>query len=399
MNILILCNKSPYPAKEGAPIAMNMIIEGLISAGHKVRILAMNTNKYLVNPNDIPFEYKEKTRIELVYVDLGFRPFKAFFNLFTGRSYHVERFISEVFAHKLTDILREEQFDVIQFEMTFMSPYLELVRQNSKAKTVLRAHNIEHLIWERISETESNPIKRVYLRHLARTLKKHELTVINDFDGVAAITKNDADFFLQAGCRVPITDIPFGIDLTRFYESPQDTNDITLFSIGSMNWIPNQEGIHWFLEKVWPDVTKRYPFLKYVIAGREMPSWLKESHYPNVEIAGEVDDAFQFINEHSIMIVPLFSGSGIRIKIIEGMACGKTIISTTIGAEGIHYTNLENILIADEPVDFMEMISSCMNDRIFLNRIGKNARELVKKDYDRDLIIQKLLGFYQKIGS
>ena len=99
------------------------------------------------------------------------------------------------------------------------------------------------------------------------------------------------------------------------------------------------------------------------------------------------------------MVVPLFSGSGIRIKIIEGMACGKTIISTTVGAEGIHYSNHEDILIADKPSDFIEMISSCINDRELLNRIGRNARELIKKDYDRDLIIQKLLGFYQKISS
>jgi glycosyltransferase involved in cell wall biosynthesis len=399
MNILILCNKSPYPAKEGGPIAINMIIEGLISAGQQVRVLAMNTNKYSVNPEDIPVEYKEKTRIELVYVDLRFRPVKAFVNLFTGRSYHVERFISDAFAQKLKDILDEEKFDIVQFEMTFMSPYLEIVRKNSRARTVLRAHNIEHLIWERISKNATNPLERVYLRHLARTLKKHELTVINDFDGVAAITRNDADFFIQAGCRVPISDIPFGINLTRFRELPQDSSDITLFSIGSMNWIPNQEGIRWFLETVWPDVTKRYPFLKYFIAGREMPSWLTNSHYPNVKIAGEVDDALKFINEHTVMIVPLFSGSGIRIKIIEGMACGKTIISTTVGAEGIHYTNLEDILIADEPADFIEMISDCMNDKAFLNRIGKNARELIRKDYDRDLIIQKLLGFYEKIGA
>ena len=130
-----------------------------------------------------------------------------------------------------------------------------------------------------------------------------------------------------------------------------------------------------------------------------MPVWLTESHYPNVEIIGEVDDALEFMQEHAIMIVPLFSGSGIRIKIIEGMACGKTIISTTIGAEGIHYTNLEDILIADDPFGFIEMISACLNNMVFFNRIGKNARELIKKDYDSDLIIQKLLGFYQKIGS
>jgi polysaccharide biosynthesis protein PslH len=399
MKILILCNKSPYPAKEGGPIAMNMIIEGLISAGHQVRILAMNTNKYSVNPNDIPIEYREKTRIELVYVDLSLRPLKAFANLFTGQSYHVERFISDAFAKKLQDILKEEEFDVIQFEMTFMSPYLELVRQNSKAKVVLRSHNIEHLIWERISETTTNHLKKIYLRHLAKTLKKHELTIINDFDGVAAITENDADFFIRAGCRVPITDIPFGINLSRYPDLPQETKTLSLFSIGSMNWIPNLEGIRWFLESVWPNVTKQYPSLKYYIAGREMPSWLMDSHYPNVEIAGEVDNALKFINEHSIMIVPIFSGSGIRIKIMEGMACGKTIISTTLGAEGIHCTNLKDILIADEPIKFIEMISACMNDREFLKRIGKNAKELIKKDYESNMIIQKLLGFYQKISS
>jgi polysaccharide biosynthesis protein PslH len=399
MNILILCNKSPYPAKEGGPIAMNMIIEGLICAGHQVRILAMNTNKYSINPDDIPFEYKQKTRIELIYADLSVKPVNAFLNLFTGRSYHVERFISDAYADKLTNILKNEEFDIVQFEMPFMSPYLELVRRNSKAKTVLRAHNIEYLIWERISETTKNPLKRIYLRHLAKTLKKHELSVINDFDGVAAITKNDADFFSQSGCRVPITDIPFGINLSRFCDSPEEIKEISLFSIGSMNWIPNQEGIRWFLEKVWPDVTRQHPSLKYIIAGREMPSWLTDSHYPNVEIAGEVDDALKFINDHTIMIVPLFSGSGIRIKIIEGMACGKTIISTSVGAEGIHYTNQADILIADKPVDFIETITACLNDKAFLTRIGKNAQELIKKDYDRDLIIQKLLGFYQKIGS
>ena len=399
MKILILCNKSPYPAKEGGPIAMNMIIEGLIGAGHQVRVLAMNTNKYYVDPIDIPDEYREKTRIELVYVDLSFRPLKAFFNLFTKQSYHVERFISRAFAPRLAKILKEEEFDVVQFEMTYMRPYLELVRQYSKGKTVLRAHNIEHLIWERISETTTNPLKRIYLRHLARKLKNHELTSINDFDGVAAITKKDADFFVQAGCRVPVADIPFGINLTRFQEPSEGTSEISLFSIGSMNWIPNQEGIRWFLEKVWPDVIRHYPSLKYFIAGREMPVWLTESHYPNVEIIGEVDDALEFMQEHAIMIVPLFSGSGIRIKIIEGMACGKTIISTTIGAEGIHYTNLEDILIADDPFGFIEMISACLNNMVFFNRIGKNARELIKKDYDSDLIIQKLLGFYQKIGS
>jgi len=400
MKILILCNKSPYPAREGGPMAINMIIEGLISANHQVRVLAMNTNKYSVNPDDIPSEYREKTGIELVDVDLTFNPVKAFINLFTGRSFHVERFISGAFSLKLKEILEKEQFDIIQFEMPFMSPYLDLARKYSSAKTVLRAHNIEHLIWERISQTTGNPLKRKYLRYLAHTLKKHELTVINRFDGVAAITKNDADFFILSGCSVPVIDIPFGIDLSCYPEQHiESSSEISLFSIGSMNWIPNQEGILWFLEKVWPAVTEKYPSLKFYIAGREMPGWFREKQYHNVIMVGEVEDAIKFINSHTIMIVPLLSGSGIRIKIIEGMACGKPIISTSVGAEGIHYTKHENILIADEPQEYLEMISKCLNDNFLMETIGMKARELVRIYYARDLIIKKLLAFYQIISS
>jgi polysaccharide biosynthesis protein PslH len=193
-------------------------------------------------------------------------------------------------------------------------------------------------------------------------------------------------------------DISFGIDLSCFPEASEPKTEVSLFSIGSMNWIPNQEGIRWFLDKVWPEVNKRHPFLKYHIAGREMPQWLTECQLPNVVIAGEVESALKFMKEHSIMIVPLFSGSGIRIKIIEGMACGKTIISTTLGAEGIQYTNLENILIADDAEGFVRMITACMNERSVIHRIGSSARELIFREYDRNLIIGRLLAFYQKIG-
>jgi polysaccharide biosynthesis protein PslH len=399
MKILILCNKSPYPSKEGGPMAIGMIADGLISAGHMVKILGMNTNKYHVDAEIIPLEYKAKTGIELVSVDLSFKPLKAFINLFTGRSYHVERFISAAFRAKLEEILRSDRFDVVQFEMPFMSPYLATVRKFSKAKTLLRAHNIEHLIWERIAGQTRNPLKRSYLKHLAKTLKNHELSVINEFDGVAAITKTDEDFFIRSGCKVPITDIPFGIDLSKYPTFPRKPDEITLFSIGSMNWIPNQEGIVWFLENVWPHVTRQHPTLKYYIAGREMPLWLKERKDPNVEVVGEVEDAIRFINDHTLMIVPLFSGSGIRIKIIEGMACGKTIISTYIGAEGIHCTHGEDILLADTPERLCEWISKCVTDPSFAENIGENARKLINRDYDRGRIIEKLVGFYQKIGS
>jgi glycosyltransferase involved in cell wall biosynthesis len=406
MKILLLCNKSPYPTREGGPIAMNMIIEGLLHAGHSVKVLAVNSNKYNVDFNSIPEEYRKKTGIELVYVDLSIQPLAAFRNLFSSRSYHVERFISRNLENALIRILQAEKFDIVQFEMLYMSPYAKVVRKYSDAPIVLRTHNIEHLIWERVASSTKNPVKRAYLQHLVGKLKKYECSTVQQFDGIAAITDPDAAFFRSAECGksetrkpVPVITIPFGIDPAQFPESNIEPEFPSLFSIGAMDWIPNLEGICWFLEKVWPEIHRKYPGLHYYIAGRHMPRWLGEKRFPNVEVVGEVEDASAFMQSKAILIVPLFSGSGIRIKIIEGMATGKPIISTTMGAEGIHYTRDENIFIADTPDEFVHCISSCIEDKSMCETVGRNARGLILREYNRDLIISKLLGFYQKVGG
>ncbi|MCX6245681.1 MAG: glycosyltransferase [Bacteroidetes bacterium] len=402
MKILLLCNKSPFPAREGGPIAMNMILEGLIRAGHTVKVLAINSNKYKVDIDSIPSEYRKKTGIELVDVDLSIKPLGAFLNLFSSRSYHVERFISGDMEQALIRILQSEKFDVVQFEMLFMSPYLDVVRKYSAAKIVLRTHNIEHLIWKRIADTTKNPLKRIYLRHLVRTLKNYECSVVRNFDGIAAITEKDATFFRSlAGMEKdhpPVISIPFGIDPECFPETKEEPEFPSLFSIGAMDWIPNLEGICWFLEKVWPELHSRFPLLRYTLAGRHMPQWLKEKGYPGVEVAGEVDDALAFMRTKAILVVPLFSGSGIRIKIIEGMAAGKTIVSTAIGAEGIRCSHGKDIFIADDTEAFIRSISACVEDKKLCESVGRNARKLILEEYNRDSIISKLLGFYQKIG-
>ena len=112
MKVLLLCNKSPYPPKEGGSIAINMIVEGLIEAGHTVKVLAMSTNKYTTDPEDIPPDYKTRTGIEFVHVDLSIRPWNAFLNLFSNRSFHVERFISRDYMTRLEEILLHEAFDI-----------------------------------------------------------------------------------------------------------------------------------------------------------------------------------------------------------------------------------------------------------------------------------------------
>ena len=156
-----------------------------------------------------------------------------------------------------------------------------------------------------------------------------------------------------------------------------------------MNWIPNEEGMKWFLDKVWPIVHDRLPTLKLYLAGRFMPEWLLKSQLPNVEVVGEVADAQQFINSKSIAIVPLLSGSGIRIKIIESMALGKAIVSTRMGAEGIAIREGIDILVADTPEDFAYAVESLANSQQRTTEMGAKARISIEESYDNRKIIEK----------
>ena len=397
MKNLLLCNKSPYPAKEGGPIAMNAIIEGLVKAGHKIKVLAINTNKYNIDVNKIPAEYRKKTEIETVYIDLSIKVVDAFLNLFTKKSYHVQRFISNDFDKKLIELLSGNKFDIIQLETLFITPYIYTIRKYSKARIVLRAHNIEYLIWERVAKSCKNPLKKFYLKHLSKTLMNYEIQALDKYDGIASITKKDADDLRNMGTQTPVIDISFGIDTAQFHVDNSKTEFPSLFHIGAMNWIPNEEGIKWFLENAWEKIHKEFPKLIFYLAGREMPQWLFNTTLPNVKVLGEVESASDFIRSKSVMIVPLLSGSGIRIKIIEGMAMGKTIISTSIGAEGINCENEKNILIANTANEFLIAIKKCVEDKNFTEKTGKNARCLIDNDHDNKKIIERLTNFYQDI--
>ena len=396
MKILLLCNKPPYPASEGGPMAMNSIITGLLESGHQVKILAINNKKYNVKASDIPEDYKQKTGIELIAVDLSIRPLKAFLNLFTKKSYHVERFISEDFKKKLTKTLKQEHFDVVQLEMLYMAPYVETIRQHSKAMVVLRAHNVEHKIWERIAKETKFFVKRWYINHLAKTLKEYELNALETVDGIAAITRKDAAFFRKY-CSKPIIDIPYGVYPEQFTPKYEIEGRPKFFHIGSMNWMPNEEGIRWFIDEILAKTVEKVPDFVYHLAGRNMPEWLTTLKDPHIDVVGEVPDAKEFVAKHDVAIVPLLSGSGIRIKIIESMAMGKTVITTRVGAEGILYDEEVNIIIAENKAKMVEAIRTINENPETAVRIGQAARKLVEETYDNRKIIARLLMFYEQI--
>jgi glycosyltransferase involved in cell wall biosynthesis len=398
MRILQISNKAPYPPNDGSSIAIYNMGIGFIANEVELHLLTVNTKKHFKPDEKVTEEYRERSHYKSVYRDADVSTFGAFFNLFSSQSYFVSRFYFKEYEKVLIEKLKSTNFDIIQVEGLFMATYLPVIRKYSKAKLVLRAHNVEYLIWERHLKNERSALKRIYLKKQTERLKKFEMAVLSCLDVIVTITDVDKKVFERLGFKKPIVTCITGVDVAAYETKRSDVvKPRTIFHFASMDWMPNQEAVDWFLEKCWPTILKAMPDSKFVIAGRYMPQRFLKLNLPNVLVIEKVADSKVFYNEHQIMLVPLLSGSGLRIKIIEGMAYGKAIVSTSIGAEGIRVTSGKNIVIADDPEQFSKAIIDLLTHDALRNRLEIEAREFARQEFDNQKVVFQLVEFYKSI--
>ncbi len=162
MKVRQICPKPPFPTVDGGTIAMNVITQGLIDAGIDVKVLSISTHKHPFDSYKLPEKYKDKTNAEAIFIDTSIKINQVLFHLFSKDSYNIMRFFSKEFESKLIILLKNNVFQIIQLEGLFVTPYVNTIRKYSNAKIILRAHNIEYIIWERLAKTTSNRIKSRY---------------------------------------------------------------------------------------------------------------------------------------------------------------------------------------------------------------------------------------------
>ena len=397
MRILQVCLKPPYPKVDGGCVAIAAMTESLLIAEHDVKVLCMSTHKHPFDTQKVPADILEKTEMEAVEMDTRLKPYDALLNLFSSESYNIKRFYSKAFEARLIEILNQNEFDIIHLESIFCTPYLKTIRNHSKAKIVVRTHNTEFRIWEQLATQESNPIKKWYLNLLASRLKKYELDVLNKVDGIVAITKDDSEGLRQLGISVPMEVAPIGMKVSEIEAKPVQVNPIHLYHLGAMDWLPNVEGINWFVNEIWPKITKEFPNLKCSLAGRKMPASLLSQSSGNLTIEGEVSSVSEFISDKNVAVIPLLSGSGLRVKIVEALAYGKVVITTPLGATGIPYVNGKNMLIADSPEDFVKQIKWLNENPESVQTISTEARKLAEREFDLSSLSSKLTYFYANL--
>jgi glycosyltransferase involved in cell wall biosynthesis len=393
MNILILSTKMPWPPRDGGAIATLNLATGLARNGADVTLLAMNTGKHYFPPEDIPARIRDILHIRSVDVDTRIRPLALMRNfLFSSYPYIAERFISEPFRQELEKSLIETDFDIFQIEGPYLGHYLPFTGKGPIHS--LRAHNLEYRIWELRASEEKNPFKRLYFRSLSRRIRELEKRLLRELDVLVPISETDAEGFQTMRHDLPVLVCPTGMDLEN-YPAGYSEGEIRLFYIGALDWAPNQEGLDWFFRNAWPAILERWPELVLHIAGRNSSHYFTSSHPPNVYQEGEIDDAISFYRENNVMIVPLLSGSGIRIKILEAMAMGKVVISSTIGASGLGVRDGEHLFIADSAADYIRILASLSKHPRLMRETGHQARQFVIENFDNLVLSKRLISFYK----
>lgn len=393
--ILILSNRVPYPLNDGGALAMHQMINGYHDAGWTVHLMAMNTSRHPVAETEIREQYRHLQGLTIVPFNTDIRPAGLLRNLlFSTRPNHADRFYGAAFADRLPGVIEAFRPDFIQVESLFLSGYLPLIRACSPCPVVLRMHNVEYQIWERLAAETGNLLKRAYLRNLAARMRRYERGMWQAYEILLPITHHDAQVAAAAAPGARIRTVPFGLPAAAFGGTVlQAEGDWTGYHLAAMDWLPNREAIEWFVADVWPEIHRISPEFRFYYAGRHMPQHLLQPKQPGLFAEGMVPDARTFIADKKILIVPLRSGGGLRIKILEALAAGKIVISTATGMQGIDAQDGVHYLRADTPAEFASAVRWCLDHPAKANELAENGRELAATHYNSTTIMTQLTDY------
>lgn len=395
MKILQVSNRVPWPLNEGGNIGIYNFTRAYAELGHEVVIYCLDGIKHNTPVQEATAELCKYARVFIHPIDTDIKIVDALSHLVRNESYNVSRFYNTIFLKEIIAILKSEKFDLVQVEGTFVGPYIKTIRQYHKGTLALRMHNVEYEIWERLAANTKNPIKKIYQTILAKQLKEYETSLLPLVDIVATVTDDDGNKFKELYPAGKYITVPAGIDLEVWKYAPS-IGFCKFYHIGSMEWHANAEAVNWYVTQVHKLLCKEDESYSLHLAGKGI-NVNQFSQQEQIKAIANVPSAYDFVIEHDVCVVPLLSGSGIRLKILEAMSAGKLVISTTIGAQGIDYKDGEHLLIADTPSDFVATYKKLQAGAIDINIITKNARLLVEKKYATKALALYQLDIYKNL--
>lgn len=383
MRILYIAHKSPFPITDGGCFAMMQLLKSLHQIA-TVDALIFDTHKHPYTPTTKAELLKYCSVIYPKKVATEIKPFAAFTAMICNKNYNLSRFCSPDIIAFLEQ--NQEKYDAIICDGLYAAAQFISIK-NLHSKLIIRAHNIEHQIWEQQAVLEKSLLKRFYLKRLAQTLRKEELILLNKAAAVWTITEADK-IELAGKIKTPTTTIPISIN-TASYEVDYAVNQC--FHLGSMNWKPNREAVDFLIHAVW----KKNADLPLLLIGG---SFLNKHDFPglpsNCSLIGSVDDPIAFMAKSGVLVSPIQSGSGVRVKLLEALSIGVPIVTTALGASGIDVASA-GIIIAETETEFRQAIFEIAHDENRKRAIGAKGKAYIYKQHQFEAItlkISKALG-------
>ena len=303
---------------------------------------------------------------------------------------------SRAFAHRVTEEVRHNTPDVIHVDTIALAPF---VPAGHSIPTALTHHNVESMLMARRAQVEQGGLARAYLRREAAKLRAFEAAVSATFDINIVMSEQDARVLEDISPGVRSAVVPNGVDVDYFTPRPEAETPALMYG-GGMNMFANRDAVMFFLNDVWPVVRERVADVKFFAVGQDPPPELLAyaARDPRVVVTGYVPDIRPYIWQSSVYVVPLRVGGGTRLKVLDAMAMGKALVSTSIGCEGIEVTPGEHLIVADGADALAEATVALLQDRERRIQLGRAARALVEAQYAWRVVGQLLMDAYRQAG-
>jgi sugar transferase (PEP-CTERM/EpsH1 system associated) len=308
-------------------------------------------------------------------------------------------YTTEEMKHELATTLNENDFNIIQIESIHLMNYLPVIRATRNRPLVICDwHNVESDLMRQYAESQPNIARKTYARRTARLMSQHEQQALDEFDAHIVVSQHDAERLRRVNSDARMLVIENGVDVDYYKDFDQTTEKNRIVFVGSMDYHANIEGAISFARNVWPSVHENNRQLIFTIVGRDPAASIRElATIAGVEVTGSVADVRPYYREAVLAVVPLNVGGGSRLKILEAMAAGVPVASTARGAEGLHVTNGQNVLLADSNDELAGAIISLLGEPDLRAQIISGGRELVTNRYDWSTLGSKLFDYYREL--
>lgn len=396
MNILFIAPRLPYPADTGAKIRTYNNLKQ-IARNHSVDLVCFS------------FDKKDSRHKKTLAETLGIRAHMvdmpaanilvmALRVIFSRQAITTKKYFLHPMSEALMKISVENKFDLVHVDHIHMANYLTLF---PGIPCVIDEHNVEYRILERFSRLNSSVLKRVVYSWQADKMRTFERAMIRRAGHCLAVSSDDKTLLANlAGKDITVDVIANGVD-TDFFDNDHlpVANEETLVFTGSMDWVPNDDAMIYFCSNILPLIWKVKPEVRIYIVGRNPNVRLRAlaGRDQRIFVTGAVDDVRVYMRKAKVFVVPIRVGGGTRLKILEAMSMQMAVVSTSIGAEGIKFTNGQDISIADQPQAFADAVLTLLNHSDVRQQMGVAARDLVRTTYDWSIIGDQLENVYQKL--